>query len=64
MDRRCKACGEPLGVDDDVCRSCGATNEIKHPWYIWPIGFLIVAVLVALLVDTDVWMGYFEGFSQ
>ena len=64
MERHCRSCGEALGVDEDVCRACGARNEIQHPWYIWPIGFLIVAVLVFLLVDIEFWQRYFASFSD
>lgn len=56
--RRCKACQADLGVDEDICRTCGERNEIRHPWYIWPIGFLIVAVLAALLIDVELWTNH------
>jgi RNA polymerase subunit RPABC4/transcription elongation factor Spt4 len=51
--RVCHKCGSALGVDDDLCQACGARNPVVHPWYIYPLGFLIVAALFALLVDWD-----------
>jgi RNA polymerase subunit RPABC4/transcription elongation factor Spt4 len=49
--RLCRECKEALGVDEDICRSCGARNPLVLPWYTWPIGALIVLALFALLVD-------------
>ncbi len=53
MKRRCNKCGEKLGVDVDVCPVCGASNPIPVPWYAWPVGAAIVAVLFYFLVDLD-----------
>lgn len=49
--RVCRSCGDPLDVDQDICRSCGANNPLVHPWYTYPLGALIVAVLAFLLID-------------
>ena len=51
MKRLCRECKEELGRDEDICRSCGASNPLIVPWYTWPIGALIVLALVFLLVD-------------
>ncbi|MGF1609402.1 MAG: hypothetical protein ACFCUQ_08400 [Kiloniellales bacterium] len=51
--RVCHQCGSTLGIDDDRCQACGAYNPVAHPWYIYPLGLLIVAALFALLVDWD-----------
>lgn len=52
-DRACPKCGVAIGIDDDRCWSCGANTPVTYPWYIWPLGFLIIAALFALLVDLD-----------
>jgi len=49
--RLCRKCGSALGIDDDVCQACGANNPVPLPWYTMPVGALIVAALVLLLVD-------------
>jgi hypothetical protein len=51
MTRLCKNCKSELGVDDDVCQACGANNPVVLPWYTLPLGALIVAALILLLVD-------------
>ncbi|HMB75226.1 MAG TPA: hypothetical protein VKN76_02415 [Kiloniellaceae bacterium] len=51
MKRLCKDCREPLEVDQDICRACGANNPIPLPWYTYLVGAAIVALLVFLLVD-------------
>lgn len=51
MKRLCRQCKEELGEDEDICRACGARNPLTVPWYTWPIGALLVAMLFALLVD-------------
>ena len=53
MQRLCRECQEPLEVDQDVCRACGANNPIVLPWYTYLVGAAIVAVLILLLVDFD-----------
>jgi len=53
MKRLCKDCKEPLEVDQDICRVCGANNPIPLPWYTYLVGAAIVALLVFLLVDFD-----------
>jgi len=53
MKRLCKDCKEPLEVDQDICRGCGANNPIPLPWYTYLVGAAIVALLVFLLVDFD-----------
>jgi len=53
MKRLCRECQEPLGVDQDICRACGANNPIPLPWYTYLVGAAIVAILVLLLVDFD-----------
>jgi hypothetical protein len=53
MQRLCKDCEEPLEVDQDICRVCGANNPIPLPWYTYLVGAAIVAILVFLLVDFD-----------
>jgi len=51
VTRVCRKCRAELGADDDVCRVCGETNPVVLPWYTLPLGALIVAILVLLLVD-------------
>jgi hypothetical protein len=53
MKRLCRECKEPLDVDQDICRVCGANNPIPLPWYTFILGGAIVAVIVLLLVDFD-----------
>ena len=49
--RVCRSCGDKLDVDQDICRTCGANNPLVNPWYTYPLGALIVAVLGYLLID-------------
>lgn len=51
--RLCRKCKTPLGVDDDICQTCGESNPIPLPWYTPILGGLIVLGLVLLLVDFD-----------
>ncbi|WP_282607434.1 hypothetical protein [Pelagibius sp. Alg239-R121] len=51
--RLCRSCGSALDVDQDVCQSCGTNNPLVKPWYTYPLGALIVAVLAYLLIDFD-----------
>jgi RNA polymerase subunit RPABC4/transcription elongation factor Spt4 len=53
MKRLCRECEEPLEVDQDICRTCGANNPIPLPWYTFILGAAIVVVIVLLLVDFD-----------
>lgn len=56
--RVCRKCGTGLGVDDELCPACGTRNPVIYPWYIYPLGFLIVAALFALLVDWGALLRY------
>jgi RNA polymerase subunit RPABC4/transcription elongation factor Spt4 len=49
--RLCRNCKSELQIDQDVCQSCGTNNPLVTPWYTYPLGALIVAVLIFLLVD-------------
>lgn len=49
--RLCRSCQTPLDIDQDICPSCGASNPLINPWYTYPLGALIVAVLAFLLID-------------
>ena len=60
MSRRCLKCEAELGVDVDICPVCGANNPLERPWYVWPLGALIVLVLFLLLVDIDDLLRYLE----
>ena len=51
--RRCRKCSAELGVDQDVCHVCGTGNPLTTPWYTYPLGLLIVALLAYLLIDFD-----------
>ena len=51
--RLCRQCKSPLGADDERCLVCGANNPVVLPWYTYPLGALIVAALVWLLVDFE-----------
>ena len=51
--RLCRKCKSPLGIDDDLCQACGTNNPVPLPWYTMPLGALIAAALVLLLVDFD-----------
>ncbi len=49
--RLCRNCGTGLDIDQDICHSCGTKNPLVNPWYTYPLGALIVAVLGLLLID-------------
>ena len=49
--RLCRSCKSELLVDQDVCQVCGANNPLVIPWYTYPLGALMVAVLAYLLID-------------
>ncbi len=58
--RLCRSCGDQLDVDQDICRTCGTHNPLVTPWYTYPLGALMVAVLGYLLIDFDDIVKLFE----
>lgn len=59
MRRLCRQCRAELGVDDEACQVCGASNPVPLPWYTPLLGAAILAVLVWLLVDVDTLVRFF-----
>ena len=53
MKRLCRECEEPLEVDQDICRTCGANNPIPLPWYTFILGAAIVVVIVLLATSSN-----------
>ena len=60
QDRLCRKCGAVIGIDDDRCDRCGASNPVTLPWYGPLVGFAIVGLIVWLLVDFSGWQRILE----
>jgi hypothetical protein len=59
-ERHCRKCGAVIGIDDDRCARCGATNPVTLPWYGPVVGFAIIGLIVYFLVDLSVWEGIID----
>jgi hypothetical protein len=59
-DRLCRKCGAVIGIDDDRCDQCGASNPVVMPWYTPIVGFAIVGLIVYFLVDLSFWEGLID----
>ncbi len=57
-ERKCRRCGSPLGIDDDLCQVCGERNPVRHPWYIWPLAAVIFLLAFYFLVDLEALRDY------
>lgn len=58
--RLCRNCQTELQVDQDICQACGTHNPLVTPWYTYPLGALMVAVLAYFLIDFGHVMKLFE----
>ena len=56
--RKCPKCSTEIGIDEDVCYACGENVPFNHPWYIMPLGGIIVLSLFWLLTDFDALIQY------
>ena len=59
--RLCRQCHDPLGIDDDRCQTCGASNPLVLPWYTYPVGFLMMAAIAYFLIDWSALLAFVTG---
>ncbi len=60
MRRLCRQCRAELGVDDEACQVCGASNPIPLPWYTPFLGAVMLALMFWFLVDVEALVRFFQ----